>query len=125
LQTADGVSIQLNVAHAHDYALFEMQIVTEKGVITMEDGGARWRFRQAEPSAQLPGYRFLNHGEWIATQGSSALQNAVANLYDALTQGAALACTGIHALQAQSLCEHIQQQALAKWTQPQHKRVAA
>jgi predicted dehydrogenase len=125
LQTADGVPIQLNVAHAHDYALFEMQIVTEKGVIAMEDGGACWRFRAAEPSTQLPGYNFLNHGEWLAPPGSPMLRNAVANLHDALTQGAALACTGSHALQAQSLCEQIQQQAVAKWPQPQDVREAA
>lgn len=125
LQTTDGVPIQLNVARAADYALFEMQIVTEKGVIAMEDGGARWRFRTASPSAQLPGYHFLNHGEWVTPQASPALRNAVANLHDALTQGAALACTGIHALQAQSLCEQIQQQAVAKWPQPQDKREAA
>lgn len=125
LQTADGVSIQLNVAHAHDYALFEMQIVTEKGVIAMEDGGARWRFRTAKPSAQLPGYNFLNHGEWVTPQGSPALRNAVANLHDALTRSAALACTGIHALQAQTLCEQIHQQAVAKWPQPHDRREAA
>ena len=125
LQTADGVPIQLNVAHAQDYALFEMQIVTEKGVITMEDGGACWRFRTAAPSAQLPGYNFLNHGEWVAPQGSPALRNAVANLHDALTHGAALACNGIHALQAQSLCEQIQQQAVAKGPQTLDKREAA
>jgi predicted dehydrogenase len=125
LQTADGVPIQLNVAHAQDYALFEMQIVTEKGVIAMEDGGACWRFRTAAPSAQLPGYHFLNHGEWVAPQGSPALRNAVANLHDALTQGAALACTGLHALQAQSLCEEIQQQAVAKCPQALDKREAA
>jgi hypothetical protein len=113
------------VAHAEDYALFEMQIVTEKGVIAMEDGGARWRFRKAAPSNQLPGYNFLNQGEWITPQGSPALRNAVANLHDALTQGAALACTGHHALQAQSLCEQIQRQAVAKWPQPQDKREAA
>ena len=125
LQTADGVPVQFNVAHAQDYALFEMQIVTEKGVITMEDGGANWRIRTASPSAQLPGYYFLNQGEWIAPQGSPALRNAVANLYDALTQGAALACTGNHALHAQSLCEQIQQQAMAKWPQHLDKREAA
>ena len=125
LQTADGVPIQLNVAHAQDYALFEMQIVTEKGVIAMEDGGARWRFRTAAPSAQLPGYNFLNHGEWVSPQGSPALRNALANLHDALTQGAALACTGIHALQAQTLCEQIQQRALAQMPQPQDLREAA
>ena len=125
LQTADGVPVQLNVAHAQDYALFEMQIVTEKGVIAMEDGGARWRFRTAAPSAQLPGYNFLNHGEWVGPQGSPALRIAVANLHDALRQGTALACTGFHALQAQSLCEQIQQQAVAKWPKPQDKREAA
>jgi predicted dehydrogenase len=125
LQTTDGVPVQLNMAHAQDYVLFEMQIVTEKGVIAMEDGGARWRFRTASPSAQLPGYHFLNHGEWLAPKSSPALQNAVANLHDALTQGAALACTGHHALQAQSLCEQIQQQAVAKWPQPLDKREAA
>ena len=125
LQTADGVPIQLNIAHAQDYALFEMQIITQKGVIAMEDGGARWRLRRAAPSAQLPGYNFLNHGEWVAPQGSPALRNAVANLHDALTQGAALACTGEHALQAQTLCEQIQQQAVAKWPQAQHRREVA
>ena len=125
LQTADGVPVQLNVAHAQDYALFEIQIVTEKGVTSMEDGGARWRFRKAAPSTQMPGYNFLNHGEWVTPQGSPALRNAVANLHDALTQGTALACTGIHALQAQSLCEQIQQQAVAKWPNPLDKREAA
>jgi predicted dehydrogenase len=125
LQTADGVPIQLNVAHAQDYALFEMQIFTEKGVIAMEDGGAGWRFRTSAPSAQLPGYNFLNHGEWVSPQGSPALRNAVANLHDALTQGTALACTGIHALQAQTLCEQIQQRALAQMPQPQDVREAA
>ena len=125
LKTADGVPIQLNVAHAQDYALFEMQIVTEKGVVSMEDGGARWRFRTAAPSSQLPGYHFLKHGEWIAPQGSPALRNTVANLHDALTQGAPLACTGIHALQAQSLCEQIQQQAVAKLPQPHDRREVA
>jgi predicted dehydrogenase len=125
LKTVNGVPIQLNLAHAQDYALFEMQIVTEKGVIAMEDGGARWRFRTSAPSAQLPGYNFLNHGELVSPQGSPALRNAVANLHDALTQGTALACTGIHALQAQTLCEQIQQRALAQMPQPQDVREAA
>jgi len=125
LQTADGVPIQLNVANAQDFALFEMQIVTEKGVIAMEDGGARWRFRIAAPSTQLPGFHFLNYGEWITSQGSTALSNAVANLHEALKQDASLACTGIHALQAQTLCEQIQQRALAQMPQPQDIRVAA
>jgi hypothetical protein len=91
-----------------------MQIVTEKGVINMEDGGARWRFRHAKPSEQLAGYRFLNAGEWVSPQGSYALTGAVANIFDALQSGAPLASTGSNALQAQALCKQIQQMALAQ-----------
>jgi predicted dehydrogenase len=124
LQTAEGVPIQLNLAHAQDFALFEMQIITEKGVIAMEDGGARWRFRTAAPSTELLGYKFLNHGEWLAPKGSPMLRNAVANLHDVLSHGAALACTGEHALQAQTLCEQIQKLALAQIPKPQDRRDA-
>ena len=116
LRTDQGLPIQLNVAHAQDYALFEMQIVTEKGVINMEDGGARWRFRRAKPSEQLAGYWFLNSGEWLKPPGSYDLTGAVANIFEALQSGAPLASTGSHALQAQALCEHIKQMALADAT---------
>jgi predicted dehydrogenase len=114
LHTEQGQPIQLNVAHAQDYTLFEMQIVTEKGVISMEEGGARWRFRHGKPSEQLAGYRFLNAGEWVAPLGSYALTGAVANIFDALQSGTPLASTGSNALQAQALCEQIQQMALAQ-----------
>jgi len=114
LHTEQGQPIQLNVAHAQDYTLFEMQIVTEKGVISMEDGGARWRFRHGKPSEQLAGYRFLNAGEWVAPLGSYVLTGAVANIFDALQSGIPLASNGSNALQAQALCEQIQQMALAQ-----------
>ena len=113
LRTQQGLPIQLNVAHAQDYALFEMQIVTEKGVISMEDGGARWRCRLAKPSEQLAGYWFLNSGEWVEPEGSFALTSAVANIFEALQNGAPLSSTGSNALQAQALSEQMKQMALA------------
>jgi predicted dehydrogenase len=108
------IPIQLNVAHAQDYALFEMQIVTERGVINMEDGGERWRFRLTKASDRLAGYHFLNSGEWVEPKGSYALTGAVSNLYEALKRGAPLASTGLNALEAQSLCEKIKQMIMAK-----------
>jgi predicted dehydrogenase len=124
LQTADAVPIQINVAHAKDYALFEMQIVTEKGVIAMEDGGARWRFRHAKPSEQLVGYSFLSAGDWVEPQGSYALTGAVANIFEALQHGALLSSTGSNALQAQALCEQMKQMALAHASGPVLKKEA-
>ncbi len=109
-----GFHIQLNVANAQDYALFEMQIVTEKGVINMEDGGARWRFRHANPSEKLVGYSFLNSGDWVCLKDSYALTGAVANIFDALQKDAPLVSTGSNALEAQFLCEQIKQIALAQ-----------
>lgn len=116
LRTEQGMPIQLNVANAQDYALFEMQIVAEKGVINMEDGGARWRSRHVLPSEHLPGYSFLTRGDLKESQGSYALTRAVANIFDALQSGASLASTGKTALQAQALSEHIKQMTLANAT---------
>ena len=109
-----GLPIQLNVAHAQDYALFEMQIVTEKGVINMENGGSRWRFRLFMQSELLAGYRFLNSGDWVEPDGSYALTGAVANIFEALQSGIVLASTGENALKAQYLCEQIKQMAVTQ-----------
>ena len=110
-RTKQGIPIQLNVSNAKDYTIFEMQIVTEKGVIGMEDGGSRWRFRIAKPSDQLVGYNFLDFGEWLVPQGSNALTVAVENIFDALQIGAPLISTGGNAIQAQYFCEKIKQMA--------------
>jgi len=114
LLSEQGFPIQLNVAHAKDYVLFEMQTVTEKGVINMEDGGERWRFRYANSSKHLTDYSFLNLGEWVEPEGNYALTGAVSNLFEALKSGVPLASTGINALEAQRLCEQIKQMALEK-----------
>jgi predicted dehydrogenase len=106
-----GFPIQLNVAHAKDYSLFELQIVTEKGVINMEDGGARWRYRYANPSEKLLGYNFLDDGEWVVPDGTYAMSGAVSNIYDALETGRPLSSTGSNAIQAQTLCEQIKKLA--------------
>jgi predicted dehydrogenase len=113
LSSDKGFPIQLNVANALDFAMFEMQIVTEKGVINMEDGGARWRFRHAKQSEKLSGYSFLNSGEWVEAEGSYALSGAVANIFDALQIGTPLASTGCNALQAHYLCEQIKKMVMA------------
>jgi predicted dehydrogenase len=120
LLTEQGVPVHLNVAHAQDYAVFEAQIITERGVISMEDGGARWRFRRAKDSEKLPGYRFLNQGEWVEPKGSMALSMAVANIYAALESGCALSSTGLSALQAQGLCDQIKKNAQTQLTVDTH-----
>jgi predicted dehydrogenase len=113
LATAAGVPIYLNAAHAADYALFELTVVTSTAVIAMEDAGARWRVRRAVDSANFKGYKTLDAGEQRIGEYDRAMTGAVANIDDALRTGAALASTGQNALAAQRICEQIARLAAA------------
>lgn len=112
LQTATGVPVHLNTAHAADCAIFELQIITATAIIVMEDGGLQWRVRRVIDSPHFRGYRVLDPGERLAGEYLQATGRAVANLHQHLTNGQALASTGDMALAAQRLCDEIRRQAL-------------
>jgi predicted dehydrogenase len=107
LETERGAAVTLAVGHAADYALFEMQIVTERGVISMEGGGLSWRVRRAGASTDFPGYRTLSAGESVPGEYARAMTAAVANVRRAVELGEPLASTGDSALDAQRVCEQI------------------
>jgi predicted dehydrogenase len=111
LATASGAPVMLNCGHAADYSLFELQLVLERGVIAMEDGGLHWRRRRAAPSPEFSGYRALEAGSPYEGDYLRAMLNAAGNIYDAVTAGAPLASTGDTALTAQRMCAQIRRQA--------------
>jgi predicted dehydrogenase len=113
LVSPSGVPVTLQVAHAADYALFELQIVTAGGVLTMEDGGATLRLRTVIDSPTFAGYRCLGPAAIRAGQTLQAMARAVDNLYGALTSGQPLASTGSTALAAQRLCAALKSAALS------------
>jgi predicted dehydrogenase len=115
LQTSSGVPVQLNVSDARDFAFFELQIVSERGVILMENGGFQWRVRKVIDSPQFNGYRSLDAGELIHGEYASAMSRAVENIYNAVLFGETLASTGHGALEAQRLCEQIKSSSLAQF----------
>lgn len=112
LVSEHGVAVHLSPGHAGDYALFELTVVTEQGVIQMLDGGMGWWERRAGDSAHFPGYRALLPGETRPGGYPLAMTNAVDNIARALMHGAPLACTGQDAAAAQRLCEQIRDRAL-------------
>jgi predicted dehydrogenase len=113
LRTEAGVPVTFATAHAADYAVFELQLVTGAGILVMENGGMQWRLRRSAASPHFPGYRALAPAEEIPGDYPQAMTRAVANLHDALVHGAALASSGTTALQAQEVCERIRTLALA------------
>lgn len=107
LRTQEGAGISIGCAHAADYSLFEIELITSKAVIAMEDGGLAWRLRLPGTSAQFAGYRALDAGRRLPGRYLEAMTAAVCNIYDGLTEGAPLFSTGSTALVAHRLCEDI------------------
>jgi predicted dehydrogenase len=113
LITSNGTSVHLATGAAGDYALFELQVVTAKGVVTIEQGGFSWRERMVRESPRFVGYHDVGDATQRPGGYAMAMLRAATNIHDALTQGAGLASTGETALAAHTLCNQIRQRALA------------
>ncbi|BAN36698.1 dehydrogenase and related protein [Sulfuricella denitrificans skB26] len=111
LEGAQGVPVHLVCGHAEDYAIFELQLVFSRGMLTMEEGGMFWHERRVLDSEIFKGYRVLEEGVRRAGEYPRAMLQAVDNIYRAINQGDPLASTGESALAAQHVCEQIKQQA--------------
>jgi predicted dehydrogenase len=107
LTSDSGVPVLLATGNAGDYATFELTLATEKALISMEDGGNRWRYRRVIDSPTFNSYKTLDSGTAIAGEYDAAMLNAVSNIHDAVTKGTALQSTGASALAAQRLCAEI------------------
>lgn len=107
LRSENGTPITLNCGHAGDYALFELQLVTERGLLAMEDGGLQWRVREPENNLTFSGYRTLTAGHREQGSLARATLAAVTEIHAALTDGGPLSSVGKNALAAQQVCETI------------------
>ncbi len=109
LKTDTGIPVTLNIANAQDYTLFELQLVTEKGVLRMESGGLSWSSQRVIDSPDFPGYRTLSTASRKEGRYREAMSCAVENIYNVLASGGAIPSTGATALQAQRICRQILQ----------------
>jgi predicted dehydrogenase len=107
LRTESGVPVHLNIGHAGDFAFFELQLVTSRATIVMEDGGQHWRIRRVVENPDFKSYKGLDAGERQPGRYAEAMLIAATNLHDALHKGTPLSSTGRSALEAQRLCEEI------------------
>lgn len=113
LEGPRGVPVHLVCGYAEDYAIFELQLLFSKGVLTMEDGGMSWRERRVLDSEIFKGYRILAGGGRRQGGYQGAMLRAIDNLYRAVKHGDLLASSGESALAAQRLCSQIKGQASA------------
>lgn len=111
LRLDDGTPVHLVGADARDYAVFELSIVAEAGLLALCDSGFRLVTRRTRPSPRFAGYRDLGDGTVEATGLDEAMVAAVANLHDAVCEGVALWSDGASALAAQETCERLRSMA--------------
>jgi len=114
LEGPRGVPVHLACAHAEDYAVFELQLIFSRGILTMEEGGMFWRERHVVDSETFEGYRKLEKGKHRTGNYPRSMLCAVDNIYRAISQDKELASTGTTALPALRLCEDIKHQSCAR-----------
>jgi len=107
LTLANGATAHLVGGDSRDYALFELTIITEKGVIALEEAGYTIRIRTVRDSARYAGYRELDNAAISQSGLEDAMTNAVTDLYNAVQNGKQTASTGRSALAAHELCEQL------------------
>ena len=99
--------VYLIAGDSRDYTLFELEIVAERGVISIEDSGCAIRTRPAADSDRYPGQRHLGPEERRFTGLEQGMLAVIGNLHGAITTGEALACNGRQALAVERLCAEI------------------
>ena len=100
-----GVPVHLLGGDARDYALFELEIVAERGSIRIERSGCAIRLRRPVDNPLAPGYRVLDNGEIVEVGSGDAFLRAADNLHRAVVDGAPLACDGATALATERICD--------------------
>lgn len=114
----DSLPVYLNPSHARDFAYFELEIVCELGVIRMQSGGKEWLLRDAVPSTQLTGYRYLNPAHKLEGRYLETMGRAIEEIYAHLEDGVPVTSSVEDALQVQALCVQMQKEANRKYKPP-------
>jgi predicted dehydrogenase len=114
LKLENGASMHLVTMDGRDYAFFELTLVFERGVVTIEESGFAIRRRPVEPSAHAAGIHTVGIG--IRTHGRYG-QSLVAMLDDmskSLREGTRLKSDGRSAIAALTLTDTLRKRALAQ-----------
>ena len=114
LELETGAPVTLTGVHGGYFFPFEIDLVMEKGRITLEDLGGKLRCRRVSPHPLYVHQPTLDGGSWEDTKLTAALVVAVDNIFHHLTSGAELLSTGRSALAVEDICTDILKLAVVK-----------
>lgn len=95
-----GAVATLRGADAGSYSLFEMDLLTERGRVSITESGHKIRLFRAAPSSRYSGYRELAEELLDFGDQRNLMLHAVEDLADALATGRPPLCTGEDGLAA-------------------------
>ncbi|MEC9368531.1 MAG: Gfo/Idh/MocA family oxidoreductase [Pseudomonadota bacterium] len=105
LEGKGGFPVHLVSSDGRDFAYFELEIVTAKGVIRVEQGGREIRRRPVSDDPDSPGYRLPGGGSFEGTETGDVFLRAAQNLYGAVVNGETLASSAASAIDAEQICD--------------------
>jgi predicted dehydrogenase len=111
LETETGAPVTLIGTHGEAFFPFEIDLVMQKGRLSLEDLGGRLRCRRVRPHPLYLHQPTLDEGVWEDTGMALSLLRAIDNIHDHLSSGAELVSTGHSVLQVEELCAEIMQMA--------------
>lgn len=103
----NSIPVSLNPSHASDYALFELELICQRGVVRMRSAGLKWEVRKAKVSPNYLGYWELSEPEFSEGGYVQAMKVIANEIYDFLSQGRMPRSTGKNALAVQMICDHL------------------
>lgn len=108
LETPSSIPISLVVgAPAKKFSIFEMQMIFDKSMICMRDGGLKWSKRKVKDSKIFEGYKVLGSDSVKIGSYKNAMSNAINNIRYAITKGDPLNSNIDNAISSQKICEKI------------------
>ncbi len=102
--SAQGEHIHLKAADGRAFTVFDIDLIFDRGRISLTDSSFSIVRRSVEDSAKFLGYRMLTQGKSEPTGLGQAMIGALDNIYAHLTEGHALVSDGETALDVHRLC---------------------
>lgn len=108
LKLDNNVQVNLIGTNSNDFYIFEMILILQKAVISIEQSGCYIRVRNANKSGHLPGQLQLENVNSTETLWSEQFCNAVTEVYEsAINPILNVTSTGRSAFETQKICDNI------------------
>ncbi|MDC1382742.1 Gfo/Idh/MocA family oxidoreductase [Candidatus Puniceispirillum sp.] len=104
-----SVLVSLNCGDASDFSVFELEIVSERSIVRMQNGGQSWTVREIVASPFFEGYKILGKPKSLKGKVHHSMLLAVADIVRVLETSGDTSQPVKDAVNAQVVCERLRE----------------